>query len=125
MAQAHELAVCLLCRREAALVRVDAETEAIVQANAPGWPARQPLCAECARRFAQARGYLKSHGATGLPPILPTPVRLGASERFCGRGVTIAFLDAGFYAHPDLVTPKDRILAYVDVTDPRARRSDL
>ena len=28
--------------------------------------------------------------------------RLGADERFTGRGVTIAFLDAGFYAHADL-----------------------
>ncbi|MHB1044592.1 MAG: S8 family serine peptidase [Thermoanaerobaculia bacterium] len=53
-------------------------------------------------------------------PILPTPVRLGADERFRGRGVTIAFLDAGFYAHPDLVEPRQRILRYVDVTDPRA-----
>src|SRR5262245_39669029 len=122
MAHAQELAVCLLCRREAALVRVDAETESIVAANAPGWPAGTRLCAECARRFAQARGYLRSHRTAGMPPILPTPVRLGASERLRGRGVTIAFLDAGFYAHPDLVTPEDRILAYVDVTNPRARR---
>jgi len=53
-------------------------------------------------------------------PILPTPLRLGADDRFRGRGVTIAFLDSGFYAHPDLVEPRNRILRYVDVTDPRA-----
>ena len=47
-------------------------------------------------------------------------MRLGADERFRGRGVTVAFLDAGFYAHPDLVEPRQRILRYVDVTDPRA-----
>ncbi len=41
--------------------------------------------------------------------------RLGADERFAGRSVTIAFLDAGFYAHPDLVRPKNRILAYHDI----------
>jgi serine protease AprX len=62
---------------------------------------------------------------TGPGPILPTPDRLGASERYRGRGVTIAFLDAGFYAHPDLVRPENRILEYVDVNDPRAGRSDL
>ena len=53
-------------------------------------------------------------------PILPTPLRLGADDRFRGRGVTIAFLDSGFYAHPDLVEPRNRVLRYVDVTDPRA-----
>jgi serine protease AprX len=53
-------------------------------------------------------------------PILPTPLRLGADDRFRGRGVTIAFLDSGFYAHPDLVEPRNRILRYVDVTDARA-----
>ena len=58
-------------------------------------------------------------------PILPTPVRLEAPAGCTGRGVTIAFLDSGFFAHPDLVTPGDRILAYVDVNDPRALRSDL
>lgn len=57
--------------------------------------------------------------------ILPTPVRLGAVEGLAGRGVTIAFLDSGFHAHPDLVEPRDRILRYVDVNAPRARRADL
>jgi serine protease AprX len=49
------------------------------------------------------------------PPILPIAERLGADERFAGRGVTLAFLDAGFYAHPDLTTPRNRIIAYNDV----------
>jgi serine protease AprX len=58
-------------------------------------------------------------------PILPTPVRLGAPDRHAGRGVTIAFLDSGFHAHPDLVRPHDRDVRYVDVNDPGARRRDL
>jgi serine protease AprX len=37
---------------------------------------------------------------------------MDADDRFRGRGVTIAFLDSGFYAHPDLTTPTNRILAY-------------
>lgn len=37
----------------------------------------------------------------------------------------MAFLDAGFYAHPDLVTPVDRIRKYVDVTRTDSRRSDI
>jgi serine protease AprX len=39
--------------------------------------------------------------------------------------VTVAFLDSGFYAHPDLVEPRNRIRAYVDVNDRGARRRDL
>jgi len=116
---------CPLCRREPASVVVDPATEAIVAANVPGWSAGTAVCDECARRFSHARASLRSHGAAGLPPILPTAIRLGASQRFRGRGITLAFLDAGFYAHPDLVTPRDRILAYADVADPRARRAQL
>jgi serine protease AprX len=47
--------------------------------------------------------------------IKPIAERLGADERFTGRGVTIAFLDAGFYAHPDLVRPRSRIKVFHDV----------
>ena len=120
-----DVAPCPLCRREAPSVVVAPATEAIVAANVPGWTPGTPVCDECARRFAHARASLRSHGALGLPPILPTAIRLGASQRFRGRGITVAFLDAGFYAHPDLVTPRDRILAYADVADARARRARL
>jgi serine protease AprX len=43
---------------------------------------------------------------------LPVPLRMDADERFTGRGVTIAFLDSGFYAHKDLIEPVNRIVAY-------------
>lgn len=48
--------------------------------------------------------------------VRPLELRLEADRRYRGRGVTIAFLDAGFYPHPDLRYPSDRIKAYVDVT---------
>jgi serine protease AprX len=57
--------------------------------------------------------------------ILPTPVRLKAPEALAGRGVTMAFLDAGFYAHPDLTQPLDRIVHYEDVTGTGGTRADL
>jgi len=47
-----------------------------------------------------------------LDQALPTPLRMDADARFTGRGVTIAFLDSGFYAHSDLLEPVNRILAY-------------
>ena len=46
---------------------------------------------------------------------LPVPVRMDADERFTGRGVTIAFLDSGFYAHKDLTEPVNRIVAYHNI----------
>jgi len=49
--------------------------------------------------------------------LLPTPLRLNADPRFTGKGITIAFLDSGFYPHPDLTEPVNRIRALVDVTD--------
>jgi serine protease AprX len=49
--------------------------------------------------------------------VVPTAVRLNADTNYTGKGVTMAFLDSGFYPHPDLVEPENRILAYHDVTD--------
>jgi len=47
--------------------------------------------------------------------VRPTPERLDADERFTGRGVGMAFLDSGFFPHPDLTEPDDRILAFEDI----------
>jgi serine protease AprX len=109
-------------------VDLDARVVLALLANNPWWRPEAGICAPCAASFAgtleQAR---RSHPALakGTTPILPTAVRLGAPEHLAGRGVTIAFLDSGFHAHPDLVRPRDRILRYVDVNDPGARRTAL
>jgi serine protease AprX len=122
---------CPVCRREvppgglAAAATLTPELAELVQANAPGWHPRLGLCSDCLRRFRQAERHLGALARSGGPPILPTPLRLGAVDRLRGRGVTIAFLDSGFSAHPDLVEPEDRIVAYADVTDARRRRGDL
>lgn len=47
-----------------------------------------------------------------ISQALPVPVRMDADERYTGSGVTIAFLDSGFYAHEDLTKPINRIVAY-------------
>jgi len=52
--------------------------------------------------------------------VLPTPLRLAGDVARTGRGVTIAFLDSGFYPHPDLTEPANRIIAYEDITKPGA-----
>lgn len=50
-----------------------------------------------------------------IEPALPVPARMDADERYTGRGVTIAFLDSGFYAHKDLTEPVNRIVAYHNI----------
>jgi len=42
--------------------------------------------------------------------VVPTAVRLNANPDYTGKGVTIAFLDSGFYPHADLREPADRLL---------------
>jgi serine protease AprX len=46
---------------------------------------------------------------------LPIHERVQGDSRFTGRGIVSAFLDSGFYAHPDLTTPHSRIHAYHDL----------
>ena len=60
-----------------------------------------------------------------IEPALPVPVRMDADERFTGRGVTIAFLDSGFYAHKDLTEPANRIVAYHNIFSPADGISSL
>ncbi|HEU4770227.1 MAG TPA: S8 family serine peptidase [Pyrinomonadaceae bacterium] len=56
---------------------------------------------------------------------LPVPVRMDADERYTGRGVTIAFLDSGFFAHKDLTEPVNRIAGYHNIFAPEDDRSAL
>ena len=57
--------------------------------------------------------------------ILPIAERLHADTAYAGRGVTVAFIDSGFYAHPDLISGRDRIRAYHDIHAPDAGRDAL
>ncbi len=57
--------------------------------------------------------------------VLPTPLRLHADPRFTGKGVCIAFMDAGFYPHPDLMQPTRRVVAYKDLGSPHRPKSDF
>ena len=121
---------CPLCHVTGAVaepaIGLPAQVVALVAVNTPGWRPDFGLCRECAERFAAALAALSAHeDSFAAGAILPTPVRLGAPDRYRGRGVTVAFLDSGFYAHPDLVEPRNRILKYVDITNPGARADVL
>ena len=115
--------VCPVCGRESkeglgALAELPEELRVIIAANAPAGSAAAQVCPRCVELFARAERQLKLDAVVFEQGgrVLPTPLRLDADDRFNGRGVTMAFLDSGFYAHPDLTTPENRILAYHDIT---------
>src|SRR4051812_2489105 len=70
--------------------------------------------------FEGERAPAGSRGASGAGTVLPIAERLAADPRFSGRGVTAAFLDSGFFAHPDLMQPICRVRAYHDVLSGRS-----
>lgn len=129
--EAALLEACPVCGRNSddglvPFVALDDKLRALVEANAlVGRTAG--VCAHCVGLFERGRRQLDAHGSIfeQTSYVLPTPLRLGADERFTGRGVTIAFLDSGFYAHPDLTQPEDRILAYHNIFDATANRESL
>src|ERR1041384_4527111 len=51
--------------------------------------------------------------------VISKPVRLNAKPDYAGKGVTVAFVDSGFYPHPDLVTPINRVVAHEDLDQHR------
>ena len=48
--------------------------------------------------------------------VLPTPLRLNANPKYTGKGVTICFIDSGFYPHRDI---EERILLIRDINKPK------
>jgi serine protease AprX len=114
--------VCPVCGREsgeglAAVGGLPDELRRLVAANAPGGDLARHVCPRCVRLFGRARTQLAKYGGVFEQGyVLPTYLRLDADARFTGRGVTIAFLDSGFYSHPDLTTPESRILVYHNIT---------
>jgi serine protease AprX len=59
-------------------------------------------------------------GEPALEEILPVASRLAVNPRYQGRGITAAFLDSGFFAHPDLMQPRCRIRRYYDLVNDKA-----
>jgi len=98
----------------------------LVAANAPGGSA-SAVCPNCISLFNRAQKQIDSHAAVFEQTsfVLPTPLRMNADERFTGRGITIAFLDSGFYAHPDLIQPVNRVRAYHNIFDLTADSTSL
>lgn len=95
----------------------------------PEWQPQQGACPRCildiVKMVQQRRAPESIHLETlspfptyshAEPALLATPYREHAYPQFTGRGVVMAFLDSGFYPHPDLTQPYNRILAHIDAT---------
>jgi serine protease AprX len=94
----------------------------------PAWQRSDGACPACVQQLLLEglleRGEEALHDgvqkawpldAEALGP-LPSPLRLHAHPRYTGKGVTVAVVDAGFYPHPDLTRPRNRIRAFVDAS---------
>src|SRR6266496_5492384 len=109
---------CHLCGRtnnqHISLGSVPPDIAALLKANADVAGELGQVCVNCVELFNRAKAQIDSHQVVFelTDHVLPTPLRMDADERFTGRGVTIAFLDSGFYAHADLTEPVNRIVAY-------------
>jgi serine protease AprX len=99
------------------LVSLPDDLERLIRANAPDTRDFHAVCRRCVRLFERAKDQIVADAAMQKDGshVLSTPLRLDADERFTGAGVTIAFLDSGFYPHVDLTTPRNRIIAYRDL----------
>lgn len=122
--------LCSACARIAddltAMASLPKDLQTIIASNA-AVSEDGAVCSRCVELFGRAKYQLDSHAAIFAQHdfVLPTPLRMDADERFAGRGVTIAFLDSGFYAHPDLTQPADRILAYHSIFATDGDRTSL
>src|SRR5258706_13240477 len=108
---------------------LDSERQVIEQLKKghPAWAENDGACGRCVdyyhtevvimqRMLPEIGPYFPVKSADDFI-ILPTGLRLDADPRFTGKGITICFIDSGFYLHPDLVAHRNRIKTIVDITD--------
>jgi serine protease AprX len=124
--------VCPVCSRESRdktvqLSTLPEELAALIRANSPGGNESDIACSRCVALFERAKDQIIAEAAVTKDGshVLSTPLRLDANERYTGKGITIAFLDSGFYPHVDLTTPRNRIVAYRSLLEPEGGLDSL
>jgi len=108
----------------------------LIQQEHPGWQPADGLCPDCALAYARRHARTRSERPlnaqtfprTTFPYYHPLEYGLlGLTERlphhpgYTGRGVTIAFLDSGYYPHPDLGQTVDPHLEIASIDTDVAR----
>jgi serine protease AprX len=131
-----EKITCPLCNDavDKLLYRFHIESEQAViekiKSSNPAWAEQDGICSRCIDHYIteiimqqkilpEVGPYFPVKSADDFI-ILPTPVRVNANPKYTGRGITICFIDSGFYLHPDLIKNKNRIKNIVDITNTRA-----
>lgn len=92
----------------------------------PSWAENDGICSRCVDYYhteiIRAQRILPQIGphfpikSADEFIILPTPLRVDAHPRYTGKGITICFIDSGFYPHPDLTANTNRIKKIIDIT---------
>ncbi len=133
--------ICPLCGDAVSklLFRFHTENEKLVlekiKTQNPEWAVEDGLCSRCVDYY-QTEIVMQQRLLPEVGPyfpvkspddfiILPTPLRLDADTRYTGKGVTICFIDSGFYLHDDLIKTRNRVKKVVDITNPSANEDFL
>src|SRR6266498_5068751 len=128
-----EQLICPLCRDtvDKLVYRFHYDTESSVidkiKAEFPEWTKEDGLCSRCLD-FFHSEIVMEQRILPSIGPhfpiktaddfiVIPTGLRINADPRYTGKGVTICFIDSGFYPHPDLVATKNRIKKTIDISN--------
>lgn len=125
--------ICPLCKDtvDKLLYRyhIDGEKKVVeqIKQHNPEWSENDGACGRCVdyyhtevvmqqRILPEIGPYFPVKSADDFV-ILPVGLRLDADQRFTGKGITICFIDCGFYPHPDLVKQNNRIKKIIDIAE--------
>lgn len=115
------------------LYRFHIENERVVlekiKEHNPEWTEHDGICGRCVDYY-HTELVMQQRILPGIGPhfsvkspddfiILPTTLRLNADPRYTGKGVTICFIDSGFYLHDDLMSNGNRVRKVLDITNPK------
>ena len=97
-----------------------------IRAEFPEWTKNDGVCGRCLD-FFHSEILMEQRILPSIGPhfpiktaddfiVIPMGLRINTDPRFTGKGVTICFIDSGFYPHADLIATKNRIKKIVDIS---------
>lgn len=117
--------ICPLCKDPVNKLvyrfHIDSEKGVIerIKKEFPDWTVNDGACSRCID-FFRSEIVMEQRILPAIGPhfpiksmddfiVIPTGLRINAHPKYTGKGVTICFIDSGFYPHPDLVMNSNRI----------------